>query len=377
MTAEHTLLDKVYSIKQENEGLSFNKSHNVRLALSHTLNNKDNADISYIGTFDNSRSERTALTDIENEILKTQTKQSGPSRLHNFKVDYGFHFGLKLGAEYTFYDDKTTYDFLNTENNSDIVTDKIKSESYQKIGKTFFYANQTHKLANNWTINYGGNYSLANTRNFSDAVRNDTVYNSASFDNAQKENIWNIFGGFTKSFSQQFSLQMSLAVENYKASETSKGIKTQLWDDWAFFPTLNATYTVSPTHIFQFSISADKKYPSYWSLNPTVYHFNAYGITYGNPHLKPMKIYDVGLTYIYKQKYVVRPYLNYIADYYMQMPFQSPDKLQQEFMEQNLNFRRQIGILGMVHLLSKTNLVAINANGLYWREKDDEFLPYL
>jgi hypothetical protein len=374
MNAEHKLHDNTYIIKQENEGTTYYQSHNIRLALSHTFNNKDNAEISYLGTFDKSRSERTALNDIDNKKIKSQMGQNGPSGLHNFKADYGFHFGLKLGAEHTIYDDKTTYHFFNTENNPNDVTDKINSNSRQQINRSFFYANQTHTLKNNWTINYGGNYSLANTRNFSDAVRNDTVYNSASFNNTQKENIWNAFAGFTKSFSKQFSLQASLAVENYKADETSKGKKTQLWDNWALFPTVNATYNVSPTHIFQFALSADKMYPSYWSLNPTVYHFNAYGITYGNPHLKPMRIYDVSLTYIHKQKYVIRPYLNHISDYFVQLPYQSPDKLQQEYMEQNYNYKQEIGLIGVLPFnIGKRISSRLTLNGMYWREKDDEF----
>ncbi len=374
MNAEHELQDEIYSIKQENEGTNYNQSHNVRLALNHTFKNKDNAEISYVGTFDKSRSERTALTNLDNQKYETRTGQNGPSYLHNFKADYDFHFGLKMGAEHTLYDDKTTYHFVNLLDKTETITDKINSGSRQQINRSFFYANQTHKLANNWTINYGGNYSLAKTRNFADAVRNDTVYQSASFNNSQNENIWNVFAGFTKPFSAKFSLQASLAVEHYKAIETSNGKTSQLWNDFAFFPTLNASYTASANHIFQLGLSSDKSYPSYWSLNPTVYHFNAYGVTYGNPHLKPMRIYNTSLTYIYKQKYVIRPYFIYIPDYYVQLPYQSREKLQQEFVEQNYTYLQNVGLMGVVPFnIGKRISSRVVANIVYARERDDEF----
>jgi len=64
--------------------------------------------------------------------------------MHNIRADYIFHFGLNMGADYTYYDDKSTYVLINTPENSTSETEKIKSLSEQTIGKTFMYANQTH-----------------------------------------------------------------------------------------------------------------------------------------------------------------------------------------------------------------------------------------
>lgn len=374
MTAEHQLKDQIYEINQLSEGNNTFKAHNVRLGINHTFNNKDKMEVSYYGVFDQSRSQRTARTVIDGAETGTITGSNGPSKLHNVKIDYSAHFGLNAGAEYAYYQDNTAYSLINTLSESGIQTDKIISVSRQQINRTFVYANQTHKLPENWKINYGFNGSLTNTDNFSDAVRNGTVYQSASFNNYQRETIWNVFGELSKSFNEQLSLQTSFSAEHYKATEKSSEKETELCNNWAFFPTLNINYTLSANHIFQFSISSDKTYPSYWSLNPSVYHFSAYGITYGNPHLKPSRNYDVSLTYIFNQKYVIRPYVSHITNYYVQLPYQSPDKLQQEFMEQNFNFKRTIGLLSVIpfkagkRISSKLTLV-----GFLNREKDDNF----
>jgi len=142
----------------------------------------------------------------------------------------------------------------------------------------------------------------------------------------------------------------------------------------AWFPTLNLSYNHSDNHILQLELSSDKTYPPYWSLNPSVYHFGAYGVAFGNPQLRPLKLYSAGLTYIYKQKYVIRPFINYITDYYTQLPYQSPDKLRQEFVMQNFDYRQNAGLMVVLPFnLGKKISSRFVANGVYLREKDETF----
>lgn len=374
LTAEHIMNNTMYDIDQVSEGTNKYQVHNTRLAFEYAFDNKDKIDISYTGMFDKSSSNRTATTHISETTTDTKTNSEGPSSMHNIKADYIFHFGLNMGADYTYYDDKSTYVLINTPENSTSETEKIKSISKQTIGKTFMYANQTHQFRNNLQINYGVNYSLAETTNLSEATHNDSTYIEATFDTKQKETIWNVFANASKSFSEKVSAEASLSVEFYTATEESDGKRNTIWDDRAYFPAFNISYTPDDDHILQFSLSSDKTYPSYWSLNPSIYHFSVYGITYGNPHLRPMRKYDLGLTYIFKRKYVIRPYFSYLPDYYTQIPYQSPEKLQQEFMEQNFNFRQQIGLLTVIPFnIGKCISSRFIANGMYWREKDDTF----
>lgn len=374
LTAEHTLNETVHNINQFSDGVSKRYAHNARLALQHTLANKDIASVSYTGMFDDVTSVRTANTKIADAIIATQTGLSGPSSTHNFKADYTTHFGLNLGADYTLYNDRSDYFLQNEKSTSSAPDEMLTYESSQKIHRTMFYANQSHQLRNNWSINYGIHYSGASTQNRSDATQNGSVFEDATFHTQQKERIWNFFAGFSKSFSQKLSAQISLAAEYYKAVETRDGKTNPLWNDVAWFPSLNVSYYPSEKHIFQLALSSDKTYPSYWSLNPNVYYISSYGVTYGNPHLRPQRDYGVSLTYIYKRKYVIRPYFNHLADYFIQLPYQSPEKLQQEFVEQNFNFRQNMGLLGVVPFkLGNRVSSRITANIMYMREKDDDF----
>lgn len=374
LTAEHTLNGIVYHIDQHSEGSSKQNKHNARVALQQAFKNKDKVDLSYTGIFDDTSSNRTASTDVSGTTTNTRTVSKGPSSMHNMKIDYAAHFGLNIGADYTLYDDKSNYSMQNSLAHSSAPTGELSYRSKQEIHRTMLYANQFHQLKNSWSVNYGFNFSNAQTKNRSDAIKDGSEFEDATFYTQQREQIWNIFAGFSKTFSKKLSVQASIATELYKATETSKGTKTTLWDNVAWFPTFNMSYNLSPDHTFQFAVSSDKTYPSYWSLNPNVYYFSSYGVTYGNPHLRPMRNYNVGLTYIFKRKYVIRPYINHIPDYFTQLPYQSRDKLQQEFMQQNYNYKQNIGLLSVIPFnIGKRISSRFVANAIYSHEKDDEF----
>lgn len=373
LTAEHTMNNTVYAIDQLSEGTNTYQVHNTRLAFDYVFDNKDKMDVSYTGMFDTSSSNRTATTHISGTPTDTKTTSEGPSSMHNIRADYTFHFRLNIGADYTFYKDDSEY-FMQNSVLSSLPAQVLTYKSKQEIRRNNFYGNQSHSLQNKWGVNYGLSYSGAQSKNRSNALMDNAEFEEASFDTQQQEDIWNFFAGFSKSFSERLSLEASLALEYYKSTETSKGITQKLWDDTAWFPTLNASYRPSLNHTFQLAVSSDKSYPSYWSLNPSIYYFSSYGVTYGNPHLRPQRNYSVGLTYIFKRKYVFRPYMNYMPDYFVQLPYQSPHKLEQIFMEQNYTFRQNIGLLGVVPFnIGKRISSRIVGNVMYWHEKDDEF----
>lgn len=374
MSAEHDFEGRLYDIRQSNKSTSTNLKHNPRIAVGHAFDDKNRIDIAYTSLFDSPDTHRTAKTVISDTEINTDAKMKDPSYLHNMKADFSSEIGLRAGIDYTYYKDDSDYRLTDTSESDPSENETIESVSLQQIDRLFAYINQTHSLKNNWGVNYGTSYSNTHSKNRSDALRNGSVYNSATFDNRQRESIWNVFAGFTKTFSPTLTLQASLAAESYKSIEKSNGAETVLWDDIAWFPTMNINYIPSANHILQFSLSSDKTYPAYWSLNPTVYHFNAYGIMYGNPHLKPMRNYEIGLTYVFKSKYVLRPFWNYVPDYYTQMPYQAKDKLQQVFTEQNFNYKKTAGFVAVVpfrvtYFLSSS----VTANGMYWREKNDNF----
>lgn len=71
---------------------------------------------------------------------------------------------------------------------------------------------------------------------------------------------------------------------------------------------------------------------------------------------------------------MIRPYISYISNHYTQMGYQSPHKLQQEFVQQNFDFKKQIGVITVIPFkVGKRISSRLTASGMYWQEKDDTF----
>lgn len=378
LQADHRLQGESYRIDQLSEGASRIRNHNLRLAADHRFHNGDGVSLTYTGQFGSNHSDQLARTVISGTPVGSDIETSGHDTLHNIKGDYQSHRGFKGGVEQTWYRSRSDYTFRNSDGTSaesdPFNLQRIESASSQFIRRTFFYANQTHSLKGGWQLNYGMHYALARTSNRSEAEKNEQNYEEATFQTRQKEDIWNLFAGFTRSFSPTLSLQASLAAEHYRSRETSGDSEQLLWNDLAWFPSLNLSYTASAAHILQFELSSDKSYPPYWSLNPSVYHFGAYGVAFGNPQLRPKNSYNAGITWIIRQKYVVRPFFSHITDYYTQLPYQSPDHLRQEFVMQNFDFRRNAGVMVVLPFnVGKKISSRFVVNGVYLREKDEIF----
>ena len=130
----------------------------------------------------------------------------------------------------------------------------------------------------------------------------------------------------------------------------------------------------SMKHIFQFSLSSDKQYPPYWALNSTVSPLNAYSEVHGNPQLKPAHIYNTRLNYIFKRKYVLMAYLNYLPDHFTQIIYQRPDKLISEIKYQNMDYQRMIGMAAIAPFkIGKVLDSKLTVNGIHMTHKMDDF----
>ncbi len=177
--------------------------------------------------------------------------------------------------------------------------------------------------------------------------------------------------------SRQFgklSANVSLKLEYFRSDYESNGDKTVLWNDWALFPNASFTYVFSPSNIMQLTISSNKQYPSYWSVNPQTMYLNAYSVTMGNPALKPSRSYQGQLVYILKQKYTFVVFTNYEPDKFAQLPYQSPDELVNVFRFENFDYSLTSGIGTIIPFRAGSFLSSrLTLYGMRLQEKSDKF----
>lgn len=349
MHAEPTVNGTKYDILQKNRSENKNIAHHLRGAFEYDFEGKDKLSASYTGKYTQDRpaSLREGQTDFKGiETVRTMSRTTGPSSLHSVRADYNGHKNLNAGIDYTFYKDKCLQELVNNfENDSN---QDRRNESRQKSQQANMYLNHFVVTGKGWKISYGVEASLSGTINEADALLNNKEESEGTFRLKQKEHSAGAFGGFSRSFGKKFMLNASLAIRYYKASVDSAGKKSTLWDQADLFPSLSAVYRIDRSNMLQFSLSSNRKDPSYWATTPNTYYMNAYSVIKGNPQLKPELNYSMQLTYVMKNKYVLGAFANFRPDKIQQMSYQEPRRLQSVFHSINLDTYTMYGLMAVI-----------------------------
>lgn len=360
--SNHHLKDgTVADIEQSNWGNKKANEHNLRTSLRYKLSENSNIEAIYTsqivtgmdnnefsnGTFSNSASHK------DNEK---------PVQMHNIAVNYTSNFGLKTGVEYTRYKSRIGQHFSEYMKSNE---NEFSADSKQDIGRYRFFADQSHMLAS-WTLNYGAQFMYATDHSsqlYNSMIGEDMT--AINMDSRLKEYTGDLYIGFEKNIGNKLSLSASITGEYYNFANTK---------EWNVFPALEATYMISPSHIMQLSFSSDKVYPSYWELHGGTSYLNSYAEIHGNPYLIPYKNYSGQFNYIFKRKYVLTVYYNRQKDYFIQLPYQSSDRLVLLYQTLNLDYKQVVGLNLILPFNVKEVLDSrLTLNGFYDKVKASHF----
>lgn len=382
MYAKHLFDSHIYDINQDNKSLWDSKDLNIRLGLGYTFKNKDKITFAYTGNYENVESNpesKTVFLQDQNPytIINSKSNKKENGHLHNAKVEYNSHKEFKAGVDYTFFNDPAIEKYYDS--NGSAIQTSFKTSTEQRISSLKLFANHAITVSKEWKLSYGGNFSYSQNNNRYDYYKNPESETIDSINNTkQKEHSATIFAGLSKTFGK-LSAQASISGNYFRASIDIMGKKKTLWNDFQPFVNANITYTHNPKQILQLSFSSDINYPPYWALSSDVFKINTYSSVEGNPELKFSRVYKTQLNFIMNQKYVLGSYYEYEPDHYIQLPYQSQDKLENMFQMVNLDYSKQYGIFFVVPFKVK-NIWDASANITFIRqeEKDDNFydMPY-
>ena len=358
--ALHTLADgSTHQMDMYENTISRNNSHQIRLGMDYAFTDQHLFSLVYTTAFTDSKHNAT-VTGAQNSL----TNSHADNQLHNTKLDYQTPFGLKAGVEFTYYRSPGSQLLYSTLGNE---TMNFLSQDNQRINQWRFYAGQEHTLGKDWGLNYGMAYTTALDHSFQRYYEpgTETLLPDNNMQSHRREQTLNFYAGLSKSFGQKFSADISLAAEQYH---------TDIWNEWSFYPVANLTYTPAVGHMLQLSLSSDKEYPEYWSVQNATSYMGAYSEIQGNPLLKPAANYETTLSYILKGKYVFSAYCSYTKNNEMQTLYQSPDRLVEIYKFLNFDFSEQAGIMMVVPFKIKNWLDSrLTAVGLRYHQKDSDF----
>ena len=358
--SKHTLKDKRYDIRQNEQLRSKYWNHNIRTAFEYNFSDKHNINVAYTGNYSPNQynnSQTTGNYQISNVDKYIDT------RMNNVTLQYHSGFGLELGGDYTHYSSDNNQNL--SANYQEGSQSSFSMVGGQKIDRYSIYADQKHQLAEGWSLGYGASWRFAKDRDFqtyNDVTGNIQTQNMYS---NLKEQTTNFYASLSKNYATGTSLSVSATGEYYTIGHFHK---------WAIYPQASLTYLKTPKHIFQLSLSTDKSYPSYWDMQSSVSYLNGYTELWGTPGLKPMTIYNLNGSYIWKQKYIFSLFFTHTSDYFTQAAYQSTDRLALIYKNTNWNYMQLWGVNIILPfkvgnwLDSQLTLV-----GMQMRQRCDEF----
>ena len=355
----HTMAGEVHELDLKTEAKGYGGRHNLRLGADYDFGKKNLLSVVYNTQYrygqDCTKMRGTAHSDKTDD---------GDRQLHNVAADYQSSFGLSAGMDFLFFSNPSQT-FL--EKDMQDVSRTLNYDSNQRINRWLFYANQLHSLQGGTEINYGVKYTATHDNSYQ--FYRDGETGALIPDNSEKllrkEYTLNMYTGASHSFGKKFSAEVSLAAELYHAGERHS---------WMLYPIVNTTYTPADGHTLQMSFTSNRKYPAYWQLQPIIQYVDSYTEAHGNPDLKPSSNYSLDLNYLYKNRYMIGVNYNYTPDYFVQLPYQLPDRLAEMNQFVNYDFQKRWTIQTMAsYKVSTWWNGRIFAFGLFSHDKNSHF----
>ena len=361
--ANHPLGDKRIAYEDKTRNRSDGIDHEYRIGMDYAIADDHRLGLAYTGQWNSTRSTNTTTGTAQS----TQHSREH-TYLHNVDANYAAPFGLQLGVSYTNYQEPRTQ---SLEGELYDINRNLLVDSRQKVSKWLFTADQTHALPNDWELNYGAKAQFTNNNSYQTTLdQNQQPMPDATSSVDYDERILNAYAGLSKQIGKTLSLDASLTMEQYHATK---------WNEWRVYPQFNAMWNINPKNMLNLSFSSEAVYPSYWSTMSSIYYASAYSEIWGNPDLKPMSKYEVNLMWQLNHKYTFLAFAQFEPDYFVQLPYQTSDRMAVIMKETNFDYSNYFGLQASAqfHVGQWLN-GTVNATGLYRHDKSSNFfdLPF-
>ena len=361
--ANHPLGDKRIAYEDKTRNRSDGIDHEYRIGMDYAIADDHRLGLAYTGQWNSTRSTNTTTGTAQS----TQHSREH-TFLHNVDANYAAPFGLQLGVSYTNYQEPRTQ---SLEGELYDINRNLSVYSRQKVSKWLFTADQTHALPNDWELNYGAKAQFTNNNSYQTTLdQNQQPMPDATSSVDYDERILNAYAGLSKQIGKSLSLDASLTMEQYHATK---------WNEWRVYPQFNAMWNINPKNMLNLSFSSEAVYPSYWSTMSSIYYASAYTEIWGNPDLKPMSKYEVNLMWQLNHKYTFTAFAEFEPDYFVQLPYQTSDRMAVIMKETNFDYSNYYGLQASAQFnVGQWLNGTVNATGLYRHDKSSNFfdLPF-
>lgn len=357
--SRHTLDGKTYDITQHQRIVASSMQHNLRAAVEYAPKDKGRLSASYTAKFS---PKNPATTDASGTFVTSHNDRTGDNAMHNVALRYTATFGLDLSADYTRYRTANTMAMQNRYQDGQATRFDVRSG--QSIDRLSLRLDQEHRLEKGWQLTYGAAFDLSEDHDWQHYTLHEGAVETEDTDSRLTEYTGNFYAGLGKQLSRG-SLSLSLSGEYYQLGG---------YRNWSLYPQASFTWMFGERHLLQFSLSSDKRYPSYWEMQEAVSYIDGYSEIRGTPGLRPMRTYQGQALYMLRQKYIFSLFWNEMPDYFVQTGWQASDRLALVYQSLNWDTNRQVGANAIVPLRAGKWLdTRLTFTGLYMKQRCDAF----
>lgn len=263
--------------------------------------------------------------------------------------------------------------------NTNDITNSLNAltNSNQKIN--IYTANIDFNHPISWgNLSYGAKFSFVNNKAMSDYFDIDKQFHdpskSDSFD--YKENINAVYVNFRKPWSEKWTSQIGLRLENTNTKGSSASMSNINKKEYTkLFPTFYTMYKPDKKNSFILSYSKRISRPAYWELNPFRWYIDSYSYVEGNPFLQPSFTNNVDFKYNYNNKLITTISYSHKNDGSAQIQLLDDQTKNRIYTRDNF-YKQQTLTISETLVISNKYVTSYNTlTGLYSDSEYKYFLP--
>lgn len=263
-------------------------------------------------------------------------------------------------------------------NTSDI-TNSLNALTNSNQNINIYTANIDFEHPITWgNLSYGAKFSYVNNKAMSDYFDIDNQFHDPSksdyFD--YKENINALYVNFRKPWSEKWTSQIGIRIENTNTKGTSTSMSNSNKKDYTkLFPTFYTMYKPDRKNSFILSYSKRISRPAYWELNPFRWYIDSYSYVEGNPFLQPSFTNNVDFKYNYNNKLITTISYSHKNDGSAQIQLLDDQTKNRIYTRDNF-YKQQTLTISETLVISNKYVTSYNTlTGLYSDSEYKYFLP--
>lgn len=360
----HTLDNQLIALNSHHGLASKNFAQQFKANFNYDFSKHDKLSLFYVVKFDNPEfHDKSYLVVDSQDGSEDVSNMNADKQTHTANIEFS-HKNLTMGVDYVYFKNDKTQDL----HKQGTTAYQLESEALQKVHKGNVYLNTSHHIGMG-KLSYGFDASWSDVDNlYGNVWTEGTPFENDNNASQQQEYSVDGFVGWAQKFGKMGTLSANLLLQYYRADIKQDGEKENLWNDVYFFPSITYTHTLSKTQKLVFTLSSERKYPTFLQMSNNQTYMDTYIGNLGNPSLTPFITYESHLNYVLRNKFIFGLYAKIEPNDILQQLYQRSDRLQMNYENINMDYYNLFGMTAVMPFQWSSRFRTTFAANFYYKD---------